>query len=174
MASIRPRRFSPLDFINTLIASRAKYRRLARARVVRSEFLCFNRGGKEYALDILHVRRILAHEPLLRVANASRWVKGLVNESRNMVPVVDLLGDCARGTGEDRFATVVTLDVAHRRLGVVIDGVSDVVGLATDQIRAVPAPDDAAEPRFICAQACVEGRILHVVDVARLMETCGS
>jgi purine-binding chemotaxis protein CheW len=168
--SIRPRLFAPLAFINTLVTSPARYKRLVRARVVRPEYLCFTLDKKEYALDILHVRRILAHERLIPIANGPRFVKGLINVRRSMIPVVDLRGDCGPG-GHHGFAAIVTLEVAERRIGILIDAVSDVLPIAADQIRAVAAPDGACDPGFIRGLASIGGRILNIVDIARLMES---
>ena len=59
-------------------------------RAGREEFLSFQLGGEEYAIDILQVREIRAHEPVTRIANAPEFIRGVINLRGSIVPIVDL------------------------------------------------------------------------------------
>src|SRR5258708_12216076 len=56
----------------------------------RDEFLSFRLGTGEYAIDILQVQEIRAHEPVTRIANAPTFIKGVINLRGQIVPIVDL------------------------------------------------------------------------------------
>lgn len=138
-------------------------------RIEREEFLSFRLGAEEYAIDILQVREIRAHEPVTRIANLPEFIRGVINLRGNIVPIVDLRLKFGQAAGYDAFTVVIILNIAERLMGIVVDAVSDVVALLPEQIR--PAPDMAGvlESGFIRGLAPLDGRMLIVADIARLM-----
>jgi purine-binding chemotaxis protein CheW len=139
-------------------------------QVARDEFLSFRLGGEEYAIDILQVQEIRAHEPVTRIAHAPDFIKGVINLRGSIVPIVDLRLKFALACADyDRFTVVIILNIAHRVMGVVVDAVSDVVALAPGEIRPAPQISGSIDSGFIRGLAPVDGRMLIIVDIARLM-----
>lgn len=64
---------------------------------------------------------------------------------------------------------VIILNVANRVIGMVVDSVSDVLSLTSQQIR--PAPDFSAsfDTKYILGLASIDQRMLIVIDIAQLM-----
>ena len=140
------------------------------AQVAREEFLSFRLGHEEYAIDILKVQEIRAHEAVTRIANAPAYLKGVINLRGQIVPIVDLRVKLAMERVEvDASTVVIILNIAGRVVGMVVDAVSDVVALAPDQIRPAPAFGNLVDASFIRGIAPVEERMLILVDIARLM-----
>jgi len=106
----------------------------------RREFLTCRLGVETYGIDILKVQEIRELERVTRVPHVSPFVRGVINLRGAIVPVVDLglMFGFPRPLGlED--ASAIVLNVERRMVGLVVDGVSDVVALADDEIG--PAPD---------------------------------
>jgi purine-binding chemotaxis protein CheW len=140
----------------------------------REEFLSFKLGGEEYAIDILTVREIRAYAPVTRIANTPAYIKGVFNLRGAIVPVLDLRIKMGFPKAEyDSFTVVIIIDVFGRSMGVVVDAVSDVVGLQSDEIRPAPPMPGGLEAAMIRGLAPIEGRMLIVLDIASLMESCG-
>jgi len=139
-------------------------------RAGREEFLSFRLGAEEYAIDILQVREIRAHEPVTRIANAPQFIRGVINLRGNIVPIVDLRMKFGHTEARyDAFTVVIILNIAERLMGIVVDAVSDVVALLPEQIRPAPHLGGAIDAGFIRGLAPVEGRMLIVMDIAKLM-----
>ena len=120
------------------------------------EYLSFKLGAEEYGIDILKVQEIRGYEPPTRIANAPEFIKGVVNLRGVIVPIVDMR--VRFGLDEvkyDSFTVVIILNIAGRTIGMVVDSVSDVVELAHDQIRPLPAFN---------AHAGANGLMAHGVD----------
>jgi purine-binding chemotaxis protein CheW len=136
----------------------------------RREFLSFRLGNEEYAIDILQVREIREHEAPTWIADAPAWVKGVINLRGAIVPIVDLRARFGFEALDAKAAPVVIiLHLAGRPLGIVVDGVNDVVAIAASGIH--PAPDaiqSAIERGFVRGLAPIEGRMLILVDLERL------
>jgi purine-binding chemotaxis protein CheW len=143
---------------------------VSQTQVARDEFLSFRLGGEEYAIDILQVQEIRAHEAVTRIAHAPAFIKGVINLRGSIVPIVDLrLKFALAEAGYDKFTVVIILNIAHRTIGVVVDAVSDVVALAPGEIRPAPEMAGAIDSGFIRGLAPMGDRMLILIDIARLM-----
>jgi purine-binding chemotaxis protein CheW len=139
-------------------------------QVALEEFLTFHLGGEEYAIDILQVQEIRAHENVTRIANAPEFIKGVINLRGSIVPIVDLRLKFGMEATQSKLPVVIILSIARQVIGVVVDAVSDVVGLAAEQIR--PAPEvGGAIAGFIRGIAPIDTRMLILVDIERLMRS---
>jgi purine-binding chemotaxis protein CheW len=61
------------------------------------------------------------------------------------------------------------LNLGGRVMGIVVDGVSDVIALNASQIRPVPDLVSSIDTRFLVGLGAVENRMLILVDIERLM-----
>lgn len=134
------------------------------------EFLTFTLGPEEYAIDILKVQEIRGYEQPTTIANVPDFIKGVINLRGIIVPIVDLRIKFGVGKAEyTPFTVVIILSISGRVVGIVVDGVSDVTSLRTEQIR--PAPEFAAsvDTRYIKGLGTLDERMLIVVDIEKLM-----
>lgn len=138
------------------------------------EFLTFKLANEEYGMDILRVQEIRSYEEPTRIANAAPFIKGVVNLRGVIVPIVDLRMrfDLPEIT-YNSFTVVIVINVANRILGMVVDGVSDVISLKPDQLR--PAPDfaNAIGEDHVLAIGSVDDRMLILLDIEKLMRSAG-
>jgi purine-binding chemotaxis protein CheW len=134
------------------------------------EFLTFRLGGEEYGIDILKVQEIRGYEPPTRIANAPGFIKGVTNLRGTIVPIVDLRLKFELGEAEyNAFTVVIILNVANRVVGVVVDSVSDVMELASDQIREAPEFNGAVGSNHIMGLGSLGERMLILMDIEKLM-----
>jgi len=139
------------------------------SQVARDEFLAFRLGDEEYAIDILKVQEIRAHESVTRIANAPAYLKGVVNLRGTIVPIVDLRVKLGMAGKAGASAVVIILNIAGRVMGILVDAVSDVIALARDEIRPAPEFGNVLDTRFISGLAPIDERMLILVDIERLM-----
>jgi len=134
------------------------------------EYLAFTIGDEEYGIDILTVQEIRGYDLVTRIAGAPAFIKGVINLRGEIVPIVDMrikLG--LERVQYDTFTVVIVLTVAGRVLGMVVDGVSDVLTLAPDQIRPAPELGAAVDTRHIVGLGTIEDRMLILLDIASWM-----
>lgn len=134
------------------------------------EYLTFRLGNEEYGIDILKVQEIRSYEPPTRIANAPGHVKGVVNLRGVIVPIVDLRVRLnTENCDYNAFTVVIVLHVAGRVVGAVVDGVSDVLEIAADSVRAAPEISSAVDAGCILGLGQVGERMLILLDIERLM-----
>ena len=136
------------------------------------EFLSFTLGSEEYGVDILKVQEIRGYEKPTGIANAPAYIKGVVNLRGTIVPIVDMRLKFNLGEPTyDQFTVVIILNVAGRVVGIVVDGVSDVIALTAEQIRPAPAFSSTFDTRYIVGLGTVDERMLILVDIDKLMSS---
>jgi purine-binding chemotaxis protein CheW len=136
------------------------------------EFLSFKLGAEEYGIDILTVQEIRSYEQPTRIANAPDFIKGVVNLRGVIVPLVDLrMKFGLSNVAYDDFTVVIVLNVARRVVGVVVDAVSDVVQLVSDQIKPTPHFSGAVDVSFITGIGSVQGRMMILMDIESLIRS---
>ena len=134
------------------------------------EFLSFRLGGEEYAIDILQVQEIRAHEPVTRIAGAPKFLSGVINLRGAIVPIVDMRVKFAMPRADyDLFTVVIILKIGGQMLGIVVDAVCDVIALRPGQVQPAPVMATTLDTKFIQGLAPIGERMLIVLDIARLL-----
>ena len=136
------------------------------------EFLAFTMGQEEYGLDILKVQEIRGYEAVTTLANAPAHFKGVINLRGTIVPVIDMRIKFNLGTPTyDQFTIVIVLNIAGSVMGVVVDSVSDVTTLTSDQIRPPPQMGGVINTDYLIGLGTIDERMLILVDIDRLMSS---
>jgi purine-binding chemotaxis protein CheW len=136
------------------------------------EYLTFVLGEEEYGLEILKVQEIRGYDSVTQIANTPDFIKGVVNLRGKIVPIVDLRIKFHLGkVVYDEFTVVIILNFGGRVVGIVVDGVSDVMALKEEQISDVPSLVTSIDTKYIVGLATVEQQMLILVDIEQLMSS---
>ena len=134
------------------------------------EFLVFSLGNEEYAIDILKAQEIRGYENVTRIASAPPFIKGVTNLRGVIVPIVDLRIKFNLDRVEyDSQTVVIVVNVSGRVVGVVVDGVSDVLSLTPEQIKPAPEFGLSLSSDYLSGLASLEDRMLVLVDIDRML-----
>lgn len=135
-----------------------------------NEFLTFRLGGEEYGIEILKVQEIRGYDSITQIANAPEFIKGVVNLRGIIVPIIDMRIKFRLGNADyDQFTVVIILNVAGRVMGIVVDGVSDVISLEAEQMRPTPGFGSVIDTEYIMGLGTVDERMLILIDIEKLM-----
>lgn len=139
---------------------------------ISKEYLTFTLGDENYAIDILMVKEIRGYESVTKIANAPAFIKGVINLRGDIVPIVDLRIKFSVGTASyDEFTIVIVLHIHNRIVGIVVDGVSDVVSLNRDQLRPPPDFGVAFDSRYLLGLATINEQMIILVDINELISS---
>ena len=144
----------------------------AKLKTAAGEYLTFVLGDEQYGLEILKVQEIRGYDAVTQIANTPDFIKGVVNLRGKIVPIVDLRIKFHLGKVEyDEFTVVIILNLNGRVVGIVVDGVSDVMALKEEQIRDVPSLVSNIDTKYIVGLASVEEQMFILVDIEQLMSS---
>lgn len=134
------------------------------------QFLTFKLAGEEYGVGILTVQEIRGWSPVTAIPHSPRWLLGVINLRGVVVPIIDLRIKFAfERVDYNEFTVVIILNVGARVVGIVVDGVSDVITLANAQIKPAPSLGDNADTSHIIGFGTLDDRMRILMDVERLM-----
>jgi purine-binding chemotaxis protein CheW len=139
------------------------------------KYLTFRLRDETYGIPVARVREIVPMPAVTPVPQSPAYIKGVFNLRSKVLPVVDLrarLGQAAAPYADRACLVVVDVDVASTRvpMGVAVDGVSEVVSIADEEIEALPQCDGGAYAGFVGVTASSTGMML-LLDVDRLLGT---
>jgi len=137
-----------------------------------NEYLVLNLADQEYGIDILKVREIRSYnsQAVTRLANVPEFIRGVTNLRGFIVPILDMrmmLNLQSAPCNEQTAVVILNLD--SHIVGIVVDGVSDVMTLRPEQISAAPQFHDVFASEFLTGIGTVGERMLILVDIARLL-----
>lgn len=154
----------------------------------KKEFLTFELGKEEYAVEILRVQEIRGWENPDPLPNVPSYVKGVVDLRGTIVPIIDLREKFHLNVSYNVTTVVVVVHVltsqGERVMGLVVDSVSDVQQFDVENLQ--PAPDISAsiDNQFILGLTTVfnganqkeaipgetkpKGRMVIVIDIDKL------
>lgn len=138
--------------------------------LVTNEFLTFRLGSEEYGIEILKVQEIRGYDSITHIANSPDYIKGVINLRGIIVPIIDMRIKFDLGQATyDQFTVVIILTVAGRVMGIVVDGVSDVITLTDEQMRQAPGLGSVIDTEYIMGLGTVDERMLILIDIEKLM-----
>ena len=134
-----------------------------------NQFLSFKLGGLEYGLDFGKVQELRILKSLERFATDGTIVEGVAVSRGVIMPIVDMRAAfCGHPVATTPTTDVIILKLSTCVMGMVVDGVTDVVTLAPEQISPIPGTDGGAID-YLIGLGVTEGRRLILVDIDRLM-----
>lgn len=136
------------------------------------DYLVIRLGGEQYGLDFQNVVEIRHFATPVPILNAPGYVRGILNFRGRLAPIVDMrlkLG--LEPTVRDALTDTVFLDVDDRVVGLLVDGASQVVNLAGQQLR--PARDfmSALDSDQILGVAESNERPLTLLDLEKFIHS---
>ena len=134
------------------------------------QFLTFKLAGEEYGVGILTVQEIRGWSAVTKVTHTPDWLLGVVNLRGVVVPIIDLRIKFRLASAEyNEFTVVIILTVATRVVGVVVDGVSDVITLAHSDIKPAPSFGTESDTKHIIGFGTLDARMRILMDVEKLI-----
>lgn len=133
------------------------------------QYVTFLVGDRVFGVDINTVREIRQWTPTTVLPNQPHFTRGVLNLRGTIVPVHDLR---ARFSGELTEATethvVVIAAIGEQTVGVLVDAVSDIVSVSTDDIRPVPASASDTDLTAISGLVSTDDAMVALLDLSAL------
>ncbi len=136
------------------------------------EYMTFNLGATEYAIELPKIREILTYPELVTpLPNTADYVQGLINLRGEVVPVLDLRTKFnIEAIYDENTAVIAILTKDKRMLGIVVDKVDDVEQIDSNNLSAVSDMSSAIPAKYLKGFSVHdEDDILVVMDVEAIV-----
>ncbi|MFK7740195.1 MAG: chemotaxis protein CheW [Planctomycetota bacterium] len=135
-----------------------------------AQVVSFRLGGEEYGVDIMTVQEIILLGCITQVPEVPEHVLGVINLRGNVIPILNLRRRFGMKDREaDDETRIVVSNVSGRTVGVVVDGVSEVLRLHEEDLSSAPASLSGPGKEYITGLARRGERLLILLDMERLL-----
>lgn len=140
------------------------------------KYLTFQLASEEFGIRVLKVREIMGLQEITAVPQTPAHVKGVINLRGKVVPVIDLRLKFGVATAEytQRTCIIVTQvqgESGSVLMGIIVDGVSEVLNLTGAEIEDTPDFGEAVAGQYLLGMAKVKGKVKILLDIDRVLST---
>lgn len=141
---------------------------------VAEQVLTFALAGETYGVDILKVREIRGWSSVTPIPHAPSDVLGVLNLRGAIVPIIDLRTRFGLPPSERTPLTVIIVLTVERRgrvrdVGLVVDSVSDVADLKSNDIKQAPEMCNSMGENQLLGLASVGERMVLLLNTETLV-----
>ena len=138
------------------------------------KYLTFTMADEEYGIGILKIKEIIGMMTITSVPQTPDYVKGVINLRGKVIPVIDLrlrFGLPAMDYTERTCIVVVEIATLGGTVmvGIVVDSVSEVLNIRSEEIEATPAFGSKLQIDYILGMAKMEGGVKILLDIDRVL-----
>ncbi len=135
----------------------------------RQQFLTFHLDDENYGVDITQVMEIRGWSETTRLPNTPDYVMGIINLRGVVVPVMDIRRrfGMEAATLNDK-SVVIILSSTERSIGLLVDGVTDILEVTSSDIKAPPSVSNSIEADFLQGLVAKEQRMVVILNPDKL------
>ena len=139
-------------------------------KTLTNQFVTFQLGAETYGISILKLNEIIAYQSCTTIPNVPGFIRGVLNLRGIVVPVIDLRERFGMELKDyDQFTVILILDVSGRIMGLVVDAVSDVLTLNSDDVKPRPHFSTGISTEFISGMGIKDKKFIILLDVDKLL-----
>jgi purine-binding chemotaxis protein CheW len=143
------------------------------------QIVTFPVGEEEFGLDINAITEAIRPLPVTALPHMPPFIEGVINLRGSIIPVVDLrkrFGLAGARSDQRRIRMIITQGArpgatrgARSLLGLVVDGVREVLHVPRTQIEPAPEAAKGRGADFVAGVAKMSGRLIILLDITRIL-----
>lgn len=135
------------------------------------QLVVFRLADEYYGLDIGTVQEIITWQPVTRVPRTPEFVEGIINLRGHVIAVIDLRKRFQVKQSEiGRETRIVVVEIGSLVVGLVVDGVSEVLRVPADRIEPPSTVISGIDTEFLRGVAKTDDRLIILLDADRILE----
>jgi purine-binding chemotaxis protein CheW len=135
-----------------------------------TQVVSFKLGSEEYGVDIAQVQEINRMVAVTHVPRAPQFMEGVINLRGQLIPIIDLRARFGMARAEHTKNTrIVVTEIGAKRVGMVVDSVSEVLRLPVDQVEPAPEMITGVDTEYIRGVGKIEDRLIVLLDLGRII-----
>lgn len=141
------------------------------------QMVTFNLAQEEYGINILQVQEINRIVEITEVPQTEFYVEGIINLRGKVIPIIDLRKkfDMESRTRDEK-TRIIVVDVNNETVGLVVDGVSEVLRVPAGSLEKAPklisrGVSSGASAEYIKSIVKLESRLLIYLDLENIVSS---
>jgi purine-binding chemotaxis protein CheW len=136
------------------------------------QYVTFKIADESYGVGVLKVQEIIGMTEIVYVPNSPEFMKGVINLRGAVVPVVDMRKRFRMEERKyDMFTVIIIVEVKEILVGMIVDTVSDVVGIPQNAIQETPHFTTKIDSEFIAGIGQTNDKLVIILDIDKILST---
>ena len=140
------------------------------------KYLIFYLGKEEFGIEVLKVKEIMGVLDITPVPHLPAHIKGVINLRGKIIPVVDLRLKFGMQSVDYTQRTCIivvnaAVDGAQTSIGIVVDGVAEVLNISDGDIENTPKFGDGTDTSYMLAMAKIKGQVKLLLNIDKALDT---
>jgi len=132
--------------------------------------LIFSINGEYYATDIMEVERILGYEEPTVLPDSPTFVEGVINYEDSILPVISLTKRFNLVSNNKKSELkVIVAKQSESKVGIIVDVVSEVRDVTTNNIETPPELVAGVSKRYIKGLIKIDGKIIIFLNLGTIL-----
>jgi purine-binding chemotaxis protein CheW len=138
------------------------------------KYLIFELGAEEFGVSVMRVKEIMKMQSITAVPKAPYFLQGVINLRGRIVPVVSIRRAFGMDDAEYTERTCIVVvqpdkSVGGQPMGVIVDGVVEVLLLGADEIEERPDFGPEATASYVRGIAKSKGKVKILLDIDQVI-----
>lgn len=139
-------------------------------KMAEKQFVVFQLSKETYGVDIGQVSEIITMQQITKVPHTIEFIEGIINLRGRVIPVVDLRKRFGLPHDEiTRNTRIVVIEIGGNTLGMIVDGVSEVLRIAGDIVEAPPPAITSVDADYLEGVAKLEDRLIILLNLEKVL-----
>ena len=135
------------------------------------QLVVFDLAGESYGINIAAVESIIKMQSITQLPQAPYYVKGVTNLRGAVLAVIDLrLRFGLEAEKVNRQTRIIIVAMGALKVGVVVDGVSEVLRVQDDTIEALPPMVSTVNSAFLKGIVRLEDRLIILLELGKVLD----
>lgn len=134
------------------------------------KYLAFHLGAEEFGIPVMTVREIMGLQDITAVPQTPAHVRGVLNLRGKVIPVIDLrLKFGLEPVEYGQRTSIIVVKIGELMMGVIVDGVSEVVNLTSVEIEDTPDFGTGIQTPYLLGMAKTKGKVRMLLDIDHVL-----
>src|SRR5690348_9938466 len=134
------------------------------------QLVVFQLGAELYGVEISRVHEIIRLQAVTRIPHAPTFVEGVINLRGKVISVINLRRRFGLPAADDtRAGRIVVVDINDQVIGMVVDGVSEVLRVSTATIEPPSPAVSGIDSEYLQGIVKLPERLVILLDLDRVL-----
>ncbi len=133
-------------------------------------YLTFSIGDVLFGIEMQYITEIIGMQKITELPDMPAYMKGIINLRGKIIPVLDVRVLFGKDVREfDDRTCIIVIDIAGIPIGLIVDRVSEVITIPTNDVSEVPKANRGQNSGFVKNIGKTENGVVLILDCEQLL-----
>jgi purine-binding chemotaxis protein CheW len=134
------------------------------------QLVAFFLANEEYGVTITQIQEVIRKPNITHIPGMPDFIEGVINLRGKVIPIIDLRKRFGLEQMQESDKTrIIVANTSDQTIGLIVDGVSEVIHLPEDQIDPIPPTIASIDAEYLSGVGKMDRRLVILLNVEKLL-----